>query len=125
MRLGIERLPRPRGPWRRRARDGVLLGLALIGAGFWFGASGVALGVLWWRAHSAGRARLRAGPGSHAPLLNVEPLLHSPTLVAVHLTPWRALFVDRHHGRVELFVDELPPALWARLRRQAFELGTE
>ena len=89
--------------------------LGLVAAGYWFGASGVALGVLWWRARAA-----RPAPAVTAP--EVDELLDSPTLKAVHLTPWRARFIDRRFGDHEVFIDEVSPRSWARLRRRVIAL---
>ncbi len=100
------------GPILRRGRNALLLVLGLVAGAYWFGASGVALGLLWWRARSS-----QASPVPPVP--DPEALLASPTLRAVHLTPWRALFVDGESGWQEIFADELTPHAWARLRRLA------
>ena len=102
-------------PVLRRGRDGLLLWLGLVAGAYWFGASGAALGLLWWRARTASRAAHRSPP-------DPEALLASDSLRSVYLTPWRALFVDRQAGWQEVFVDELSPAAWARLRRQVLAL---
>ena len=105
-------------PGLRQSRDALLVVLCLVAAGYCFGASGVALGVLWWRA----RAAALPCQAAQADMLDPDQLLDSPTLKLVHLTPWRALFVDDQLGRHEIFVDEVTAPVWARLRRRAIAL---
>ncbi|MEM8768113.1 MAG: hypothetical protein AAGE43_11750 [Pseudomonadota bacterium] len=114
-------------PVLRRSRNALLLILGLVAGAYGFGSSGVALGVLWWRARAGTEVGSKAGTeaGTEAggqtsflPAPVPEVWLRSATLRSVHLTPWRALFVDRELGRLEIFADELTPGAWARLRRQ-------
>jgi hypothetical protein len=83
-------------------------GLLGVCAWYWFGASGLALLLLWRLAR-----RERSGPTD----LDWRMLVESDELRFAHLTPWRVLLVGRGWRRCEIFRDELNDEDWARLRR--------
>ena len=93
----------------RRLRDLLLTGLGLIAAGYWFGSSGVGLGLLWL----AARRSPRGGASGNA----WRQMLTGERLTFCHIGVWRVLLVGEHGGRIEVFRDEVGPEDWAELRR--------